>query len=335
MRSSKHTPAAFITPGGARYLVVALSLAVLILAPTGCSSAPDTPEHTVTRKNQAARYAEFGNTQFNQGNYDLALRYFDLALAENIAVDNLTGIAQSYNSIGRVYSITGNPAEARTNFLTAIKFAELADNTEHRMQAQVNLGVVAMQTGDTRAAREFFQLAQETIDADLAQPSAVLHHSMGTLYAREGQFDRAREELERARDINKESGAWTELAGNHYMLASVASRQGLFDDAYREANRALEYDKRAEHSPGIASDLHALGTISERRGNLEDAYQYYLRSLRVYLALNQARPAAELLGNLEEVAQRTGREEEASGFRVERERIEAAIGTVRPRSPAP
>jgi tetratricopeptide (TPR) repeat protein len=314
-------------------VATALSLLGLILIPVGCSSAPDTPEHVVARKNQAARYAEFGNAQFNQGNYDLALRYFDLALTENVAVDNLPGIAQSYNSIGRVYSITGNQAEARTNFLTAIQFADLAENPEHRMQAHVNLGVVALQTGDTSTALEFFQLAQEAIDADQARPSAVLYHSMGTLYARQDQFDRAREQLERAREINEKAGEWTELAGNHYMLASVASRQERFDEAYREANRALEYDKRAENSPGIASDLHALGTISERRGNHDDAYQYYLRSLRIYLALNQARPAAELLGRLEEVARRTGREEEAAGFRNERERIEAAINTSGARLP--
>lgn len=317
----------FVDAARRRALISAflLAFAAIGLVVSGCSSAPDTPEFAVARKNQAARHAEFGNEQFNRGNYELALRYFELALAENIAVDNLSGIAQSYNSIGRVYFATGNIAEARAGFLDAIRFADLAENHEHRMQAHVNLAVAAIQEDDTDTAAEYLALANAAVEANEAEPNAILFHNTGVLHARTGRFDEARRYLERARDINRADGQWPELASNHYMLASIASREKRYDAAFEDAALALEYDKRAENSPGIAADLRALGTISTHLGNDDEAYQYYLRSLRVYLALNQPRAAVALLDELAETARRTGREAEAMEFRSQRERIEDAL----------
>lgn len=306
-----------------RLSVIPVVLAIVVSL-AGCRSSPE-PEREMSRKNQAARYAEFGNTQYNRGNFDLALRYFDLALAENVAIDNLPGIAQSYNSIGRVYSAVGNLPEAEASFLTAVEFAELAGHREHRMQAHVNLGVVALQRNDSASAREFFSTARAAVNAGEAKPNAILYHNMGILYARENEFERAHEYIGRARDLNREHHRWPELASNHYMLASILSRQQRFAEALVQAERALEYDKRAENSPGIAADLYALGVISTRMDAHEDAYQYYLRSLRVYLALNQHKPALRLLGYLEETARITGREAEAEEFLVQQDRIRAAI----------
>ncbi len=321
-RSTSGRSRRFLRPGTVGAFLI---LTVLLLPATGCSSAPDTPEYEVTRKNQAARYAELGNAQYNMGNYDLALRYFDMALAENTAVDNLPGIAQSHNSIGRVFIAVGNLTEAKAQFETAIRFADLAEDREYRMQAHVNLGVVALQNNDTEAATRYLQMAEDAVRAEQAEPNAILYHSLGVLNARANRFDDARNYLERARGINREERRWTELASNYYMLASLSSRQGRYEEALGYARQALNYDKRAENSPGIAADLHALGQISEHLDDDENAYQYYLRSLRIYLALNQPRQAVVLLERLEDVASRTNRAAEADEFGSQRERIETAL----------
>ncbi|TVR74289.1 MAG: tetratricopeptide repeat protein [Spirochaetaceae bacterium] len=305
-------------------LGVVLLVALFPLLFAACRSAPE-PEQEVSRKNQAARFAEFGNTQYNRGNYDLALRYFDLSLAENVAIDNLPGIAQSYNSIGRVFIAAGNTREAEANFRSAIQFADLAGSSEHRMQAHVNLAVVALQNDDEESARQYLDLARAAVEAREAKPNSILYHNLGILYARQNRFDEARSNIDRARSLNQEDRRWPELASNHYMLASILSRQGRYPEALEEAKRALDYDKRAENSPGIAADLYALGKISANMEDHEDAYQYYLRSLRIHLALNQPGPSMELLALLEETALRTNREQEAVEFAAQRERIESAL----------
>lgn len=247
----------------------AVLVALVILA--GCSSAPSVPEETLTRRNQAARFAEAGNGQFNQGNYPLALRYFTMALNENTAIDFLPGIARSHNSLGRVYAAAGQPRDAEDNYRTALAVARLAEDGEQEMQSLVNLGVLALSAGLIDDAIQYFDSAQRVITEERAEESAILLHGRGTILARQQQFAEARELFEEAQRINRDRSNWVELASNYYMLASLASRQQQFDDAYTLANRALEFDRRAEHSPGIAADLLALGIISQRRGDDQQA----------------------------------------------------------------
>ena len=314
--------------GGVVWTRVVLSAIVplaIVLALAGCSSAPDAPDYEVAAKNRATQFSEYGNQHFAAGEYDLALRFFNLSLEENTSVDNLPGIAKSYNSIARVYSAAGDLEEARANVQLAMEFSDLADDSEQQMQAYINLGEVEMRDGDADAALAALERAQEIVNANEDLANAILLHNLGTLYARRDQFDRARQYLEDARAMNAEAGNWRELASNHYMLASIASRQEDYETARTHAEQALTFDKKAEYSPGIAADLQALGRISEHLQADEDAYQYYLRSLRVYLTVNDVSGSVAVLDALEAVARRTGRPDEADGFAAQRDRIREAV----------
>jgi len=302
-------------------------LAVLIILVLGsCSSAPDRPEREVARKNQATQYVVFGNSYFQQADYPMALQFFNLALEENIAVDNLPGISKSYNSIGRVYAATGDFAEATENYELALQFADLADDDEQRVQTYINRGELALRRGDDDGAITEFERAGAIDAANEELNNAILYHNLGTLYARQGRLDEATEEIERARVINEETDDWVELASNYYMLASIASRRERYAEALSYAQLALDNDKRAENSVGIAADLLALGRISSHLDDQEDAYQYYLRSLRVYLTLNLVDPTIELLELLQETARDMGRSEEAAEFAAQEVRIREALG---------
>lgn len=298
-----------------------LGLALL----AGCSSAPDPPEFEVDVKNRASEFAEFGNQYFNRGEYDLALRFFNLSLDENVSVDHLPGIARSHNSIARVHTASGNLDAARTSVESALEFARLAEDEAEQTQALINRGEIALREGNLEAALRDFERAEERGSADDAEQDPVLLHNLGTLYARQESFEDARRMFEQARGINETQRNWAELASNYYMLASITSRQGQLEQARDYALQALDYDKRAENSPGIASDLQALGRISERLGEDDDAYRYYLRSLRVYLSFNSIPGSLTTLESLEAVALRTGRDAEAEEFAAQQTRIRESL----------
>ncbi|MDA3947674.1 MAG: tetratricopeptide repeat protein [Spirochaeta sp.] len=299
----------------------ALLLALAAVVVSGCSSSPDQPDAEMARKNQAARYTEFGNGYFQAADFEMALNFFELALQENIAVDNLPGIAKSYNSIGRVYAATENYASAEDHYRMAMEFAELADDPETVTHTLINQGELHLRRGETAEALTLFERARDR-SADEDEPAdPVLYHNLGTLYARNDEFDAAVDHLETARTLNEEVDDWSELASNHFMLASIASRRGNYDAARDHAIRALDYDKRAENSPGIAGDLNALGAISERQERFEEAYQYYLRSLRIYLSLNRATESVSVLDRLVVVADQLGKRDDAERFEAEQARI--------------
>ncbi len=305
-----------------RTLIAALAVVALAV---GCSSAPDPPDYEVATKNRASQLAEYGNARFATGDYEMARRFFEQALQENISVDNLPGIATSQNSLARVYGITGNFPEATERAELALEFARIADDQEQEMQAHINLGEIALRTDNTAGAQAAFEAARRIAEGRESSPDPILLHNLGTAYARSGDLEQAREYFNQARSRNEEAANWQELASNYYMLASLASRSGDYETAQTLAESALEADKKAEYAPGIAADLFALGKIRERRSDDEDAYQYYLRALRVYLTVNDARSSAEVLAELEATATRLERSDEAEEFAAQRSRILEAI----------
>ena len=106
-----------------------------------CSSAPEQPKESTEKKERAAEYTKSGNSFFNQGQYTQALQLFNLALNDNISVDNEAGIVQSYNSIGKVYLAAGYLDEAEQHFRNAALQAEILRDPLLLAQSKTNLAV--------------------------------------------------------------------------------------------------------------------------------------------------------------------------------------------------
>ena len=140
-------------------------------------------------KNRAAEAAQFGNSYYRQGRYDLALQFFTQALNENLSVDNEPGVVQSYNSIGRVYLAVGMVDEAETAFLKAQAIAVRLGG-ESLFVTSNNLGELYLRRGDAAGALETFE---RVLGGSLAgmPPDQVglLYHNLGSAYKATGDLD--------------------------------------------------------------------------------------------------------------------------------------------------
>ncbi len=299
-------------PGSVVLLLLLLSVALIGLS--GCSSAPDPPEAVYDTKNRASRYAEFGNAHFNDAEYDMALRFFELALEENTTVDNQPGIASNHNSIGRVYLAVGRTEAAESNFQRAREVARRHNAPGVLVQAHSNLAELYLYREDTDAAARELEEAQAIIAENELEAEPIVRHNLAVVQLRRGKLDAAERLLRGAAEQNEEARAWAELASNHYMLAAVESRRDNLAAAIGEAETALAYDKRAENSPGIAKDLYALGTLHRRSGDNEKAYDYLQRATRVTVALNQYEETRRNLRVLTELAEEVGDQEAAQEY---------------------
>lgn len=301
----------------------ALAVIVAAIMAVGCSSAPDTPETITETRDRAAEYAEFGNRYFQAGNYSQALQFFELALRENTSVDNRTGIADAYNSIGNVYLAVGDVETAESSFASAYEIAVDERDPRLLLQSATHLGEVALRRGNNDLAMERFDEARSHENAETPRSDlAILYHNVATVHSRRGDFAAAERFLLDAIAINEMERDLIELASNHYMLASVFSRQERLDDAYAQAQVALELDKQTENSVGIAADLKALGIIARRRGDLDEARDYLRRSLQVAATVGLEGEARSVLGHLVDVAVQLGLTEEAQRYREQIELLE-------------
>jgi len=124
---------------------------------------------------------------------------------------------------------------------------------------------------------------------ELRAALAILLHNRGSVYRARNELDAARQQFERALEINTERKNRIEIASNHYMLAVIALQRQNTDEAVRHAATALEYDKVSENSVGIGHDLFLLGRAEVAAGNRDVGTEYLRRARSIFAALELER----------------------------------------------
>ncbi|MBN2551196.1 MAG: tetratricopeptide repeat protein [Spirochaetales bacterium] len=284
-----------------------------------CSTAPEQPKEKTEKKNQAAEYTEAGNAYFNEGRYTQALRFFNLALNDNVSVDNEAGIVESYNSIGKVYLAAGYLEEAEEHFRKALAQAQLLQDPLLIARSSTNLAEVYLEREETEVAAALLEESRGALagnqEEDRRAELAIIYHDIGSVFKIRGMLDEAHEYFKQALAINTELERYEEIASNYYMIASIHSKREEFLAARENIDLALSFDKRVENSVGIAKDLFARGMIEEKAGNDEQAFISYEKSFQVYQAMYLYRNAAQVLPRLISLAERLGREQDALRYR--------------------
>lgn len=332
------------TSGSCSWLLPVLALAAIINYSLACSSAPKQQEEITEKQNKAAGFAESGNTYYTQGMYERALEFFNLALAYNGAIYNEPGIAQSFNSIGKVYLAQGYPETATRYYQKAYDMALKLNNQSFILaQSLNNLGELGLARADYANALKQFTQAYELIGKAENEPSpdgskdakkiaayraevtctkAVILHNLGSSYKQLKEADKAFDYLNQALTINLAHKKYMEVAANYYMLASLYSEKGEYDRAQAHIQSALEYDTKVENSLGIAKDYMALGLIHNKLAQTEEAYNYFQRSLFVYRSLATIYPnlaleveVKNLYTQLIKAADKLGKKDEADEYR--------------------
>jgi len=274
---------------------ILLLLVPLLLLPLACSSAPKKSEPETPTASQAAKYAEFGNSFFNESRFTQAADMYLLALDRYIRIDNQFGVVSSYNSLGKTYLALGEIQKAETILQSALKILEsldVADNKNDELRSLAsetynNYGELIYAAGDYSGSQVWFERGLAEVEDDVNRKAyAILLHNRGTVRFKLGEYEKAKEDISKALKINKDLGYFYEIASNHYMLAVLSIKEQMLDEAYRNASIALDYDREMENSTGIAHDLFLLGRLEIMRGNREKGISYLERSYRIFESLN-------------------------------------------------
>ncbi|MBN1646874.1 MAG: tetratricopeptide repeat protein [Spirochaetales bacterium] len=283
------------------------ALVIILLA--SCSTAPKKSDEVVDTKNQAAELIDYGNRAFEDAQYDQALKFFNMALDQNVTVDNEPGIAGSYNSIGKVYLRLGKIDRAMDYFEKALKIAQKINNPLIISQSSNNIGETWLFRNDTSMALEYFNTAL-TIPGSASQEVevhiAVINNNIGIVQKRLGNYESALEYLTKSMKTNSKYKKFAELATNYYMIASVYSKQELYGPALENAQLALEMDKKVENSPNIAQDLFVIGIIYKKTGDETRAFDYFEKSYMIYERINLPREMKKVLVYMLEYLEKKG-----------------------------
>lgn len=268
-------------------------LAVCLLA--ACSSAPKEQAPPRATALEAAKFAEYGNSFFNEARYAEAAEMYTLAMNRYIRIDDQLGTAICYNALGKTFLAQGDSEQARRMFasagrtLTIFEPVSAADPEVQQAAAETynNLGELAYKAGRLSTALQWFDKGIVLLEGekDLASALAILLHNRASVLRARNELESARKELLRALEINTEYDNVNEMASNHYMLGVIALQQQETVEAVRHAETALEYDKLTENSVGIGHDLALLGRSEVAAGNREAGAEYLRRARNIFATL--------------------------------------------------
>jgi predicted ATPase/DNA-binding SARP family transcriptional activator len=117
-----------------------------------------------------------------------------------------------------------------------------------------------------------------------------------------GQYEKAKQVLEQARDELQADRNDKELSLCHSYQAIVASFQGNYEAAVAAAEASLTLTRQLNHRPGMAFAENLRGTLAHRLGDYKAAQEHYAASLTLRRELGDQYGTAVALNNLGNLA---------------------------------
>jgi len=183
-------------------------------------------------------------------NYQRNYCYKNQYIFLNRIVRDAPGFYGGHSDLGAAYAGRGRFADAKKEFLEALKLKPDSDSVYN------NLGALYMQLGEKGKAEELFRSA-----LNVNPGNANAHYNLGRIYAGWGRYGEAEKELlfalkseSRNRDI-------------YYRLGDIYMKDGRFDDAERVFRQALSF------APDNAFTYYNLGVVYIREGDMEKAIE--------------------------------------------------------------
>jgi tetratricopeptide (TPR) repeat protein len=228
------------------------------------------------QKGMAASYNNLGIVYRNQGALDKALEYYIISLKIYETLKNKEGIATTKNNISTIYSIKKDYAQAMKYLEESYNlFVELKDQ-QRIVGSMNNLGTLNMEIQLFEKAMKYFSQASqlsEKLGAKFADPVV----NMGNIYFKQGNFQRAVEQYEKALAIERESGntlGALNILTNLGITFTKAKQPDVAEKYLDEAEAMIEELQAYSYLPSIYK-AHSENLAA--KGNFKAAYDMQIK----------------------------------------------------------
>ncbi|CAF1352944.1 unnamed protein product [Rotaria sordida] len=242
--------------------------------------------------NKAYCYHLIGLIKNNQGQYNVAMEFYEksLALYEKILPPNHPDLAAFYNNIGSLYYNMGEYSKALSSYERSLEIRKIALPPNHPDVASsyTGIGLVYSNMGEYVKALSSYERSLEI--KKIALPPhhpdlAASYLNIGSLYYNMGKYSEALSSYQQSLEIRKIA-----LPPNHPDLASsytgiglVYSNMGEYSKALSSYERSLEIKKTAlpPNHPDLATSYNNIGMVYDNMGEYSKALSLYERSLEI------------------------------------------------------
>lgn len=217
------------------------------------------------------------------GDNDVAVKLSNQAIAAWAKEGDSAGMARALLCRGAALRLIGQPKAAMADIRQAL--AALRDRPEQSdlvAEARKQLGTTYGQQGD-------FARAKRQLEKSLALYSKTgeladisrVHDLLGIAYLQLGQLVKAATHLEQAKQGWLNLSNWSELARTLHNLGELYRLKGEHERALSELELALANARRSGHARSEAWVLRTIGDVKQDQGEFQAAIEKYTASLEL------------------------------------------------------
>ena len=224
-------------------------------------------------KGQGQAYNNRGVVETIDGNFDLAIEYYEKALTIRNKLGDEKGVASLYNNVGNLKEELGDHVAALENYRKSLRIREALKDTLRTARVMYNIGLV--------------------------------HESMGNYPE---ALDYAFDHLQ----ISEQLQDTYEIANAENLLGNIKSELERYEEAEKHYLKALQLRKELDDQWEMAIAFNNIGNIKDdwgeqnlKKGSFEpailqfqEALDYYDKSLKIYQSLEDEEGKGAVFNNI-------------------------------------
>ena len=212
------------------------------------------------KSGQALSQKTLGNSQYVQGEYALAVEFYEKGLKIYEELGNIDGAANCENNMGLIFAEQGNYEKSMKYMLKALKLREDTNDKKGIAKALLNIGNIFLNQENTEEAIKYYEKSLEIAKSiNLTIEVANNYNNIGNSYKRQKKIEKSTTAYNEARKL------FAQLEDTRGMMLSDFN----LGDVYLQSEnyeKALEYYEKALPIAQKINDQILLGLIYSSRG---------------------------------------------------------------------
>ncbi|MES2838088.1 MAG: tetratricopeptide repeat protein [Bacteroidota bacterium] len=230
----------------------------------------------------SSAYNNFGNINYEQGNYPEALKNHSIALKIREELGDQQGIATSYNNMGITFYAQGNYPEALKKYFACLKIREQSNNKSGIAAAYNNIGnIYDEQHNYPEALKNHFEALKIRRAIGEKKGESATLNNIGNVYNNQLNYDEALKNHLASLKIKLEMGDKKGIANSHNNMGNVYDNMGNYSEALKNFKISLEMRKEIGDQAGIASSYNSIGSAYLRQKNYKISKEYIDKALEL------------------------------------------------------
>jgi tetratricopeptide (TPR) repeat protein len=235
-----------------------------------------------------------GSIEYNYGNYEKALEYFEKSLDINLKTlgEGHPDVANSYNNIGHILKDKCEYDKSLNYYEKSlvIRLRILGEAHPSVAKSYNNIGIIWSSKGEYDKALEYHtkSLAIKLKTLGETHPSvAESYNNIGIIWSSKGEYDKALEYYEKTLTIHLKTLGETHpsVAKSYNNIGIIWKNKGEYDKAleYYEKTLTIHLKTLGEIHPSVAKSYNNIGIIWKNKGEYDKALEYYEKTLTIHL----------------------------------------------------